>query len=76
MRGANAYWVKYRMGGIWNLEQGIAVAAHSKAEAWEKAFYEAIPEKEGTMPYSAWVDNVTYNNGNQRFFNTCEGLGY
>ena len=50
--------------------------ASNKADAYDKAVYELIPEKHGTYPYSAWVYSVTYNNGNQKFFNTCEGLAY
>ena len=41
-----------------------------------EAMYEAIPKKEGEMPYSAWVVSVTYNNGNCKFFNTSEGNAY
>lgn len=71
-----AYTVKYRMNGSYETESSISFLAKNKADAYDKAFYELIPEKEGHMPYSAWVDNVTYNNGNVRYFNTCEGLGY
>ena len=76
MRGANAYWVKYKVIGSFELEKGIDVLAHSKAEAYDKAVFEAIPAREGETPYSAWVYSVTYNNGNQRFFNTSEGNAY
>lgn len=71
----NAYWVKYKMYRA-DEEEGIAVLAHSKADAYDKAVYEAIPKKEGEMPYSAFVDNVTYQNGNVRRFNTNEGNPY
>lgn len=70
----NAYAVKYRMPG--KEEEMCFVSAANKAEAYEKAFYEVIPEKEGEMPYSAWVYSVTYQNGNYKCFNTCEGLAY
>ena len=50
----------------------IDVLASSKAEAYDKAVYEKLPE----MPYSAWVSSVTYNNGNYRTFNTHEGNPY
>lgn len=71
----SAYYVKYRL-YQWELEKGIAVAARNKAEAYDIAFYEKIPEVEGKMPYSAWVYSVTYNNGNCRHFNTSEGNAY
>lgn len=70
------YYVMYRMYGIWSDAKGICVAARSKAEAYDKAVYELIPEKEGTYPYSAWVESVTYSNGNYRVFNTSEGNAY
>ena len=57
-------------------EKGIDVAARSKAEAYDKAVYEAIPKKEGEHPYSAWVHSVTYQNGNYKRFNTFEGKPY
>lgn len=76
MKSSCMYWVKYRMNQH-ELEQGIAVLAYNKTEAYFKAFYDKIPaEHDGHMPYSAWVDNVTYSNGNVRYFNTCEGLPY
>ena len=71
----HVYTVAYRMWAH-EIERHIDVLAPNKHEAWEKAFYEAIPEKEGETPYSAWVDSVTYDNGNCRYFNTCEGLAY
>ena len=75
MRGNNAYWVEYRS-NVTGEVRGIDVLARSKADAWDKAYFEAIPEREGSIPYSAWVANVTYNNGKQRFFNTFEGNPY
>lgn len=71
-----AYYVKYKMDGSWSKEKGICVPANSKAEAYDTAVYEMIPEIESHSPYSAWVDNVTYNNGNVRYFNTSEGNAY
>lgn len=56
--------------------KGIDVAARSKAEAYEKATYNKIPEREGEVPYSAWVESVTYQNGNYREFNTFSGNPY
>ena len=54
----------------------VDVLAKNKAEAYDKAVYEVIPRIEGELPYSAWVDSVTYQNGNVRYFNTCEGNAY
>ena len=51
----------------------IDVIAGNKWDAYMKAVYEAIPEREGELPYSAWVDSVTYQNGNYHRFNTFEG---
>lgn len=70
----HSYWVKYRMIGFG--VKGIDVVAKNKADAYDKAVYELIPEKEGSCPYSAWVHSVTYNNGNYRTFNTSEGNPY
>ena len=71
-----AYWVKYRVRSLANLENGIQIIARTKEEAYDLAVYEEIPKKHGTLPYSAWVYSVTYNNGNERFFNTFEGKPY
>ena len=70
-----AYTVKYKK---WRCseEQEVSLLASNKADAYDKAVYEVIPEKEGTCPYSAWVYSVTYNNGNYRVFNTFEGNAY
>ena len=67
-----AYYVKYRM---WQCaeEKGRQVIADNKAEAYEKATFEDIPKIEGSSPYSVWVESVTYNNGNCKYFNTFEG---
>lgn len=70
------YHIEYKLNGSWELPKGICIPARSKAEAYDRAFYEAIPEKEGTLPYSAWVYSVTYQNGNYRTFNTSEGNAY
>lgn len=70
-----AYIVKYCSNVDGEL-RSVSLPAKNKADAYDKAVYEIIPEKEGACPYSAWVDNVTYNNGNVKYFNTCEGLPY
>ena len=54
----------------------IDVIARSKEEAYVKATYEKIPEREGAHPYSSWVASVTYNNGKYKTFNTFEGKPY
>lgn len=71
-----AYYVKYLVNGVYEEPKGIEVHAHNKAEAYDIATYELIPQKEGRVPYSSWVYSVTYNNGNYREFNTCDGLAY
>lgn len=54
-------------------EKGIQSPARDKYEAYDKAVYELIPEIEGRCPYAAWVESVTYNNGNYKVFNTSCG---
>ena len=51
----------------------VTVTANNKEEAYDKAVYEAIPQIEKVMPYSAWVQDVTYSNGRVQTFNTFEG---
>ena len=70
-----AYCVKYKMYST-DEPKGIGFLADNKIDAYEKAVYELIPEKEGSIPYSAWVYSVTYNNGKYRKFNTFEGKPY
>lgn len=70
-----SYYVEYKMyeaDGV----KGIGFLAKNKEDAYDKAVFEKIPEKEGSLPYSAWVHSVTYNNGNYKEFNTFEGLPY
>ena len=69
-----AYTVEYRMVG--NEVKSISFLAKNKFDAYDKAVYELIPQKEGETPYSAWVSSVTYQNGNYRRFNTFEGNPY
>lgn len=70
-----AYYVRYRLFQF-SEERGIDLLARSKEDAYDKAVYEAIPQKENAYPYSAWVYSVTYNNGNCKRFNTFEGKPY
>ena len=70
-----AYLVKYRT-YMTGEEKEIEVLARSAAEAYEKAMFELIPARDGALPYSAWVQSVTFSNGRVHYFNTCEGLAY
>lgn len=69
------YTVEYKMLDADKVKQ-ISVIASNKADAWDVATYELIPEKEGEMPYSSWVYSVTYQNGNYKRFNNFEGNPY
>lgn len=71
-----AYYVKYLLNGEWEEPKGIGFLARDKFDAYDKAVFELIPQKEGKHPYSAWVYSVTYNNGNCRKFNTYSGKPY
>ena len=70
-----AYYIEYKMDRVSSVK-GCDVLARNKAEAYDKAVYEKIKQTEGSLPYSAWVHSVTYNNGNYRTFNTLEGKPY
>lgn len=70
-----AYYVEYRVYPS-DSAKGITVIAANKADAYDKAMYEIIPETESFSPYSAWVSSVTYNNGNYKVFNNFEGNPY
>lgn len=71
-----AYYVHYLVNGTYEEVKGIMVPAHNKEEAYDIATFELIPKKEGRVPYASWVHSVTYNNGNYREFNTCDGKAY
>lgn len=74
--GRKVYHIKYKM-HFSDEVHGIDVLAQNKEDAWDQATYGDIPYRHnGEIPYSAWVYSVTYNNGNHRLFNTCEGLPY
>lgn len=68
------YYVKFRMRG--EDVKGVCVAAKNKADAYDRAVFEEIPQTYGELPYSAWVASVTYQNGNSREFNTSEGNAF
>ena len=70
------YHVRYKMHEADSECKGIDVIAKNKADAYDKAVFVAIPTVEKSTPYSAWVQSVTYNNGNYSMFNTFEGNPY
>ena len=72
---SSAYTVEYKLHSA-DQVHSISFLAKNKADAWDRAVYEEIPKLTGEHPYSAWVYSVTYQNGNYRRFNTCEGLPY
>ena len=49
--------------------KAISFLAKNKQDAYDKAVYEIIPQKEGTPPYNAYVYSVTFQNGNYKIFN-------
>ena len=71
-----AYCVEYKMWGAFAPTKQVTVLASSKADAYNKAVFEKIPQEEGMQCYSAWVRSVTYQNGNHQMFNTFEGKPY
>lgn len=71
----NAYTVEYKLYSG-DAVRSISFLAKNKFDAWDRATYEEIPKIFGSCPYSAWVTNVTYQNGNYRRFNTHEGKPY
>lgn len=74
MARRNVYTVAYNLFG--QKKEKVYVIAQNKAEAYDIATFEIIPKEEGRLPYSAWVESVTYQNGNTRTFNTFEGNPY
>lgn len=74
--GNKVYTIEYCLEGYWDKVRKVTVLAKNKAEAYDKAMYEVIPEIHSYSPYSAWVAGVTYQNGNYKSFNTFEGNPY
>lgn len=70
-----AYYIRYKMHQF-GAERSLDVLAKNKVDAYDKAVYEIIPQREGGCPYSAWVCSVTHQNGNCQRFNTFEGKPY
>ena len=56
----------------------VVVAAKNQADAYDKAVYDVIYKQYGELPYAAWVESVTHNNGRQQYFDTFAGkpFGY
>lgn len=72
----NVYTVGYKFYKFDSV-RSIAVPAKNKEDAYNKAVWEKIPNVwKGAFPYSAWVEGVTYQNGNYRTFNAHEGKPY
>ena len=69
------YYINYKMYSADEVN-GIQVLAENKEDAYDKAVYELIPQKEDELPYSAWVHSVVYKNGSSKMFNTFEGKPY
>lgn len=76
MKARFTYHVEYLINGTYEEPRSIDVIASSKPDAYDKAVYEIIPEKEGRIPFSAWVASVTYANGNSKEFRTFCGNPY
>lgn len=65
-----AYTIHYQMNKTGETKS-ISFLAKNKLMAYDRAVYEIIPQMEcGEPPYYAYVYSVTYQNGNQRFFNS------
>lgn len=70
-----AYRIEYRMYEFAEVK-AVVVNAENKAEAYDKAYFEAIPETEGGIAYAAWVESVMFTNGKFKRFNTFAGKPY
>lgn len=58
------YSIRYKMHEA-DAVRNVCIVASNKYEAYELATYESIPEKEGSLPYSAWVANYTTQAGKE-----------
>ena len=70
-----AYTVQYKMHSADKVRE-VSFLSENKHDAYLEATWGVIPQKEGMMPYSAWVHSVTYQNGKYRIFNNFEGNPY
>ena len=75
MNRNRTYTIKYISGDDGSARK-VDVIAANMADAYDKAVYEAIPAGGEGLPYAAWVDSVTYQNGNVRCFKTFCGHPY
>ena len=66
--GNRTYHVVYMMHQWDFLDKSVDVVARNKFIALEKATYELIPNIENDYAYAAYVESVTYSNGNRRVF--------
>lgn len=73
--GNRAYRIEYLAYECAEIK-AVIVYASNKEEAYEKAYYEAIPAREGGIVYAAWVESVRMNNGKFKRFNTFAGKPY
>ena len=70
-----SYTVEFKLHSAGEVHR-IILLAENKEYAYDRAVFEEIPKATGEQPYSAWVQSVTYQNGNCRTFNTHEGKPY
>ena len=68
MKRKYAYTVVYQQYNF-SFEKSVCVVAGSKEEAYDRVIDEY-------NPYSAFVESVTYANGNRHRFNTCDVKPY
>lgn len=71
MKRRNVYTVNYMEHDADYRGRSINVIASNKEDAYVEAM-----NKLGWCVYAAWVTSVTYNNGNERQFNTFAGKPY
>jgi len=65
------YSVHYLEDGDFSPEQYEVVLAPNTADAYKK-----FMDNHNWTIYSAWVSNVTYQNGNVHYFNNFSGKAY
>ena len=63
------YCIHYYENGIYESVKQLDVVAKSKEDAYSRFI-------ENHNVYAAWVNSVTYNNGNHKVFNTFCGKPY
>ena len=65
-----SYTVAYKL-YISDMPNRIYVLANNAKQAYRNAM-----DKLDWLPYSAWVESVTYRNGSHKRFNNFEGKSY